>query len=76
MVVQATRELDFRANDGVEVALLWHPGTNRLTVAVRDTRSGEEFELEVSKHDPLDVFDHPYAYAPGRRIWAVLPRAA
>ena len=56
-------ELDFRAADGVEVSLLWHKPTNRLTVFVNDTRTGETFELEVASDYALDAFQHPYAYA-------------
>jgi hypothetical protein len=61
-------ELDFRANDGVEVSLLWHKPTNRLTVLVNDTRSGETFELDVASDYALDAFQHPYAYAYSRGL--------
>ncbi len=63
METTMTRELAFRANDGVEVSLLWHKPTNDLTVSVHDTRSGEQFELEVASDYALDAFHHPYAYA-------------
>lgn len=59
-------ELDYRANDGVEVSLLWHKPTNRLTVSVHDTLSGEQFELDVAGDYALDAFHHPYAYAYSR----------
>ena len=59
-----TRELDHRATDGVEVALLWYPGTDVVSVRVDDARAGESFELVLGEGDrPLDVFQHPYAYA-------------
>jgi hypothetical protein len=61
-------ELDFRANDGVEVSLLWHKPTNSLTVFVDDTRTGETFELEVDSRYALDAFQHPYAYAHSRGL--------
>lgn len=61
-------ELDFRANDGVEVSLLWHKQTNSLTVLVDDTRTGETIELEVDSRYALDAFQHPYAYAHSRGL--------
>jgi hypothetical protein len=61
-------ELDYRANDGVEVSLLWHKPTNRLTVSVHDAHSGEQFELEVASDYALDAFHHPYAYAYSRGL--------
>ena len=61
-------ELDYRARDGVEVSLLWHKPTNRLTVFVHDARSGEQFELEVASEYALDAFQHPYAYAYSRGL--------
>jgi len=60
----ATRELDHRAADGVEVALLWYPSNDVVSVRVVDARAGESFELVLGEGDqPLDVFQHPYAYA-------------
>jgi hypothetical protein len=58
-----TRELDFRAVDGLEVALLWHTETNRLTVSVFDSKNDDDFEIEVSSSDAMDAFHHPFAYA-------------
>jgi hypothetical protein len=57
-------ELDSRWNDGISVMLMWQPPTDTLIVAVCDTRSGESFELEVAADEALDVFRHPFAYAP------------
>lgn len=57
------RELAYRVNDGLEVSLLWLKRANRLTVLVADGRTGDSFELPVGKHEPLDVFYHPFAYA-------------
>jgi hypothetical protein len=61
-------ELDYRANDGVEVSLLWHKPTNALTVFVHDTRTSEQFELDVASDYALDAFHHPYAYAYSRGL--------
>ena len=56
-------ELDHRSADGIEVSLLWIRNTNRLLVAVADSRSGESFEVQAPAEKALDVFRHPYAYA-------------
>jgi hypothetical protein len=63
------RELDQRNNDGLDVRLLWDPGASKVMVVVNDTRNGEMFEVEVGPGiRPLDVFHHPFAYAPIRKI--------
>ena len=64
-----TRELDYRETDGVEVALLWYPSNDVVSVQVVDAKAGEAFELVLDEHDrPLDVFHHPYAYAAMRGL--------
>jgi hypothetical protein len=60
------QELEQRENDGIEVTLLWQPGTDRLTVSVLDARTGEAFALPAGPTDAMDVFHHPYAYAARR----------
>jgi hypothetical protein len=68
MMEQATtRELAYRANDGVEVRLHWNPENDRFTVVVEDTKADERFELEARHDNALEVFYHPFAYAPA---WA------
>jgi hypothetical protein len=62
------RELAYRAGDGVEVVLFWHPNTDELTVAVSDARSGAYFELAAAPDQALDVFNHPYAHAAFRGL--------
>ena len=62
------KELAYRENDGVAVALLWHPRTNALSVSVVDRRTEDAFELAVAAKDALDVFEHPYAYAAFRGV--------
>jgi hypothetical protein len=59
----ATRELDHRSGDGIDVRLLWDSRTDRVSVAVEDDRSGEAFVLEVRGSEARDAFTHPYAYA-------------
>lgn len=60
----ATRELAYRASDGIEVSLLWQPADNSLTVVVEDVKIEERFEVDARPDNALDVFYHPYAYAP------------
>jgi hypothetical protein len=56
------RELDRRCGDGLEVALLWSPPTDRVVVAVVDERLGRRFRIDVDARDALAAFHHPYAY--------------
>jgi hypothetical protein len=61
-------ELDYRANDGVEVWLLWTRDDNRLFVLVVDSKADDSFEIDVDAAHALDTFHHPYAYAAARGI--------
>jgi hypothetical protein len=64
-LLTAATELDHRVSDGIHVQLMWSAEEDRVFVAVADTRTGDEFTVEVP--DPsraLDVFRHPYAYHP------------
>ena len=54
------RELDHRNADGIDVTLLWDPGTDRVVVAVVD--DNESFRIGVDAGEALDAFRHPYAY--------------
>jgi hypothetical protein len=60
------RELAHRSGDGIEVTLFWDSLDDRLTVRAWDTRTGEFFEIEAPRHAALDVFQHPFAWAPER----------
>jgi hypothetical protein len=63
-----TRELDSRVSDGIHVRLLWHADEGRVSVAVRDTKTGDAFELSVQDGErALEVFYHPYAHLASRR---------
>ena len=62
------RELDKRVNDGLEVRLLWSEDDDYLTVAVRDEKADESFELVVDRAEAVDAFHHPYAYAAFRGV--------
>jgi hypothetical protein len=57
------RELDRRSNDGIDVALLWNPRTDQVSIAVADVRLGESFEVEIDPANALHAFQHPYVYA-------------
>lgn len=57
------RELCSRSSDGIEVALLWTPGTEELCVTVVDLRSNQSFRLPVGARNAMNVFHHPYPYA-------------
>ena len=61
-------ELAYRANDGIEVALLWDPDGDTLTVEVLDRNAGDDFALTVEARYAMDAFHHPYAYAAHRGI--------
>jgi hypothetical protein len=56
-------ELAHRTSDGIDVYLFWNEPTSRVTVVVRDARTGDSFDLEVDGGEALDAFNHPYAYA-------------
>jgi hypothetical protein len=68
MASTRTRELDHRSNDGLEVALHWQPATNRISVSVFDSKTGDDFDLEVDPAEAMDAFHHPYAYAASRGV--------
>ena len=60
----ALRELAYRSNDGIEVTLLWEPGSGLLTVCVCDHKRGAYFEVHPEPRRALDAFYHPYSYEP------------
>ena len=62
------RELAHRTGNGIEVTLLWTKSTDKVTIAVADTHSGEELEFAVDASRALDAFNHPYAYAATVRV--------
>ena len=58
------KELATRQADGVVVSLQWRRADDRLTVVVDDTRTGERFRVPAQRENALEVFYHPFAYAP------------
>jgi hypothetical protein len=75
MTAASFKELATRENDGVEVSLYWNPAGNDVYVFVSDQKTGEHFEIEVGDESPLDVFNHPFAYAASRGIGYGAPDA-
>jgi hypothetical protein len=74
--VTSMRELDYRFVNGLQVQLWWDSETGCVWVSVREARSGNQFLIEVRDGErPLDVFRHPFAYAPKEQLAAVLAGA-
>jgi hypothetical protein len=69
-----------RKNAGIRVTLLWAADANAVTVLVLDDSTDDQFELPVEPEaNPVDVYEHPYAYAAWRGIdyrAADMPQAA
>jgi hypothetical protein len=58
-----------RKNAGIRVALVWAADTNTVAVLARDDSTNEQFELLVEPDaNPIDVYEHPYAYVAWRGI--------
>jgi len=68
MMDNDTTELASRRGAGIEVTLLWHRSSGKLTVAVSDAPSGARFELPVAADEALIAFHHPYAYAAVQKV--------
>lgn len=65
------KELASRHSGTVEVSLLWSRRRNRAAVTVEDAATGALIELPLAPgDDPLDVYNHPYAYAAARGLLA------
>jgi hypothetical protein len=64
-LLTSTRELHAREIDGIQVRLLWCKDQGRVFVAVNDHKTGEAFSVDIPDGEPaLQVFHHPFAYAP------------
>ena len=58
-----------RKSAGIRVTLLWAADTNTVAVRVRDDLADEQFELLVEPDaNPMNVYEHPYAYAAWRGV--------
>jgi hypothetical protein len=61
------KELARRDNAGSHVVLLWSRRRRRAAVVVDDDATGQLVQLDVGERDnPLELFEHPYAYLPTR----------
>ena len=71
------RELDSRVGDGLHVRMLWDESNGKVWVSVLDTRTGDALSIEVAEGQrSLDVFQHPFAYAPREHMQALNAYAA
>jgi hypothetical protein len=61
-----SKELAYRENDGISVALLWHSQGDaegdKLSVVVQDFRQELTLELPATPENCMSVFNHPFAY--------------
>ncbi len=57
-------ELADRHSKDLHVALFWARRSGRVWVDVTPLRSGRVARITANPADALDVFNHPFAYAP------------
>lgn len=61
------KELARRDAAGSHVVLLWSRRLHRAAVVVHEDATGDLLELDIRDRDnPLDLYEHPYAYVPAR----------
>jgi hypothetical protein len=60
-------ELADRESDGISASLRWNRETGDISVLVEDSELGESFVVPAQPEQALQVFHHPYAYAPRNR---------
>jgi hypothetical protein len=63
-------ELAYRRSHDLEVWLFWDDDEDLVTVRVRDSATGEEFESEVPRERALEAYRHPFLFAPALRAAA------
>ena len=62
-------ELASRECGRISVTLVWASDVNAAAVLVRNDSADDQFELLVEPdRNPIDVYEHPYAYAAWRGI--------
>jgi hypothetical protein len=59
----APRELATRESDGVQVTLLWDPGSGDVTLRVDDRQLAARFEARVPADRALHAFAHPFTHS-------------
>jgi hypothetical protein len=57
------KELASRADDGLQISLVWSKSADRVQVTVCDERLREPFDIPINGADALSAFHHPFAYA-------------
>jgi hypothetical protein len=62
------RELAQRTGDGLEVTLLWSKSRAGVKVAVADSKTGDQLEIQVAGANALSAFYHPFAFAASRSV--------
>ncbi len=62
------RELCHRIGHGIEVTLVWIPGSERLQVAVLDKKRGHTLHIPVEPSRAMHVFHHPFPHAAAHRL--------
>jgi len=61
------KELARREGAGSHVVLLWSRRRHRAAVVVEEDATGDLVELDIGEREnPLELFQHPYAYIPTR----------
>ena len=61
------KELCRRESAGSHVVLLWSRRRHRAAVVVEEDATGELVQIDIEEREnPLNLFDHPYAYLPTR----------
>lgn len=61
------KELARREAGGSHVVLLWSRRRHRAAVVVEEDATGELVQLDIrERENPLELYEHPYAYLPAR----------
>ena len=61
--------LESRESAGIRVTLVWEADTDTAAVLVENDAADDRFELVVeSDVNPLDVYEHPFAFAAWRGV--------
>ena len=69
------KQMARRAEDDVEVALLWNESLRRIKVLVSDRRMCHYLDFEVGRQDALKAFQLPFAEATTRLLTSDLQAA-
>lgn len=58
------REIDSRESDGISVTWCMNGDKEAMTIFVRDTKTGTNFDFDISPDKANEAYHHPYAFAP------------